>query len=100
MDRLWKPKLVNQVEEMKIHRFIGQNDLEYKKSPRLTKYAETSKEIKGLEVTVRLLCGEYPIGENLERTKTKATKKCEICEHTYKISVDDTVEHFWLRQEP
>ena len=40
MDRYWRPKLTARLEEMKIHRFIGQNDLEYKKAPKLTKYAE------------------------------------------------------------
>ena len=97
IDRYWKPKMTSRLEEMKIHRFIGQDDLTYKKTPRMMKYAETSKEIRGVEIAVQMLCGEYPVGENLERTKSRPTKECELCKTIHKISVDDTIEHVLFR---
>ena len=81
IDRYWRPKMIQRLESMKIHRFIGQGDLELKKTPEIMKHAATDREIKGLEVTLQLLCGEYPIGENLFRTKCKPSNSCEICEH-------------------
>ncbi len=73
----------SRIERLKILRFVTDRDLEYRKHLEIAKYAETAKDIEGQRAQIKLLCGEYKIGENTSRTKTTKDNKCRICRHYF-----------------
>ena len=78
-------------------RFIGDGDLTYKNPPEVSKNANTAREIVGQIAQIKLMCGEYPIGENLLRTRTTKDDNCRICKHYYGKEIAENVEHLLYR---
>ena len=97
IDDFWSKIMVTRLENLKILRFIGEGDLKYRDTPEIMKYAETAKEIDGQRAQIKLLCGEYMIGENTYRIKTTTDDKCTICRHYFGKEIKENVEHFLFR---
>ena len=55
IDKHWERIMTSRLEKLKILRFVGEGDLEYRKIPEFAKYAQGTRQILGLKIIIKLI---------------------------------------------
>ena len=84
------------IEGMSSIKNIHKDDLDFRKRPELTKFANNIQENDALNITIKYLCAEYPNMVNLYRIRKSQSDSCLICyEHTKALIKDDDKHSSW-----
>ena len=89
MNETYKDMISNMSNLKNLH----PNDLDFKKRPELTKYANNIQENEALNITIKYLCAEYPNMVNLYRIRKSLSESCLICYEHKKIQIKEDDKH-------